>query len=90
MNVYADKSFQKDIEKLDAPTKKLISEIVLQITHIPTVHQIPNIKKIKGFKNSFRIRLGNYRIGIRIELETVIFVRVLHRKDIYKYFPFLI
>jgi mRNA interferase RelE/StbE len=90
MKVYADKSFQKDIEKLDSDTKKQISEIVLQITQAPTIHQIPNVKKIKGFKNSFRIRFGNYRIGIRIELETVIFIRVLHRKDIYKYFPFLI
>lgn len=90
MKVYADKSFQKDIQKLDAPTKKQISEIVLQITQTPTLHQISNVKKIMGFKNSFRIRLGNYRIGIRIESETVILVRILHRKDIYKYFPFLI
>jgi mRNA interferase RelE/StbE len=90
MKVYADKSFQKDIQKLDASTKKQISEIVLQITQAPTLHQISNVKKIMGFKNSFRIKLGNYRIGIRIESETVILVRILHRKDIYKYFPFLI
>lgn len=90
MKVYADKSFLKDIEKLDSHTKKQISEIVLQITQAPTVHQILNVKKIIGFKNSFRIRIGNYRIGIRIESDTVILVRILHRKDIYKYFPFLI
>lgn len=50
MKVYADKSFQKDIQKLDAPTKKQISEIVFQITQAPTLHQISNIKKIMGFK----------------------------------------
>ena len=58
MKVYADKSFQKDIEKLDTTAKKQISEIVLQITQAPAIHKIPNIKKIKGFKNSYRIRLG--------------------------------
>jgi mRNA-degrading endonuclease RelE of RelBE toxin-antitoxin system len=31
--------------------------------------------------------VGNYRLGLIIEAETVIFVRVLHRKEIYRYFP---
>ena len=40
-----------------------------------------------GFPNAFRIRLGNYRIGIVRNGVAIEFVRFLDRKDIYKYFP---
>ncbi len=42
---------------------------------------------MKGAKNAFRIRVGDYRIGILIEKETVKFARVALRKDIYDIFP---
>lgn len=90
MNVIADKSFKKDIEKLDSVTKKQVSKLVTQLIQNSSINEIPNIKKITGFKNLFRIRLGNYRIGIRLKDETIILVRILHRKDIYKYFPILL
>ena len=87
MNVIADKSFKRDIEKLDAATKKQVTKLVIQLIQTTFINEIPNSKKIKGFKNAFRIRLGNFRIGFRIEGETVILIRILHRKDIYRYFP---
>jgi mRNA-degrading endonuclease RelE of RelBE toxin-antitoxin system len=48
---------------------------------------IGNLKKLKGDENAYRIRIGDYRLGIFFDGETVIFARVLHRKDIYRYFP---
>lgn len=49
--------------------------------------QIKGLKKLKGCKNAFRIKIGDYRIGIFIERNNVEFARVIHRKDIYKIFP---
>lgn len=89
MNVIADKSFQKDISKLDSANRKQILNIVINLTQSESINDIPNFKKIKGFKNMYRIRFGNYRIGIRLNNNTIISVRILHRKDIYKYFPLL-
>jgi len=40
-----------------------------------------------GYKNAYRIRLGNYRIGFLMIADELILNRVLHRKDIYDYFP---
>ncbi len=42
---------------------------------------------MKGSRNYYRIRIGDYRAGIIVEGLTVEFIRFLHRKDIYKYFP---
>jgi len=36
----------------------------------------------------YRIRIGNYRMGINLENESVVFIRFLHRREIYSYFLF--
>ncbi len=49
--------------------------------------EIPNLKKLKGHPCAYRIKLGNYRLGLFLETDTMILVRLQHRKDIYKKFP---
>jgi mRNA interferase RelE/StbE len=48
---------------------------------------IPQLKKLKGTTNYFRIRISDYRMGIFAENNKVTIVRFLHRKEIYRYFP---
>jgi mRNA interferase RelE/StbE len=88
MNVWIDKSFVKDTKKIK--DKKLLSKIadtIEQVQASKDSDEIKNLKKLKGSDSYFRIRIGNYRIGISIEGDTVDFIRFLPRKDIYKYFP---
>jgi len=35
----------------------------------------------------FPFRVGDYRIGVIVEDDTMVFVRCLHRREIYRYFP---
>jgi mRNA interferase RelE/StbE len=43
---------------------------------------------MQGFQKYYRIRIGEYRLGFEmIDAETILFILVSHRKDIYKYFP---
>ena len=51
------------------------------------LQQIPNIGKLQGYHNYFKIRFGNYRVGLKFENNTMYFERLLHRKDIYKFYP---
>lgn len=82
-------SFLKDIKALKStPEFTSIKALVFEeIRDIPDFEDIRNLKKLKGAEDYYRIRVGDYRIGIRFDGETVVFVRVLHRKDIYRYFP---
>jgi mRNA interferase RelE/StbE len=81
-------SFARDLRKIkDFSIKKQVSQAIELVEKAHNLHEITNIKKITGVDTYFRIRIGDYRIGAIIEGETVIFVRVLHRKDIYRYFP---
>lgn len=42
---------------------------------------------MKGYPNRYRIRIGNYRVGIEVSGERVEIMRVLHRREFYRYFP---
>jgi mRNA interferase RelE/StbE len=88
MNVRIDKSFDRDIKKIN--DKKVLIQLAEIIEHVQNCDgrdEIHNIRKLKGSNNYFRIRTGKYRIGISIQDDTVDFIRFLPRKDIYKYFP---
>ncbi len=88
MNVRIDKSFEKDIKKVK--DKKLLTKIADTIEQVQVAissNEIKNIKKLKGSNSYYRIRIGNYRIGVVIEGDAIDFIRFLPRKDIYKYFP---
>ena len=88
MIVKIDKSLQKDLKKInDQSVKSTLANTILNIQNVLKPTDIQNIKKLKGTKNFYRVRLGNYRLGMIIEGEEVILVRLLHRKDIYKFFP---
>jgi mRNA interferase RelE/StbE len=86
--VYAEE-FVKDLKKLKStpyynPIKTLCFD---QIPLLRSFAEIPSLNKLKGFDDYYRIRKGDFRIGIQINGSTMVFLRCLSRKDIYKYFP---
>ncbi len=82
------KTFIKDLEKLPPDIKRKVQALVFKtILTYSSPFEIPHLKKIKGFTKYYRIRAGEYRIGIAIDGQKIIFYRALPRKDIYKYFP---
>lgn len=83
------KSFTKDLKR-HAKDKNLLAcihGIILEVEAADSVTAIKNLKKLKSEGSYFRIRSGDYRIGLIIEGETVTFIRALHRSEIYRYFP---
>jgi mRNA interferase RelE/StbE len=88
MIVKIDKRFEKDTDKINDKNLLIkIAECIEAVQKIEDFNDIKNFKKLKGSNNFYRIRIGDYRIGLEIENETVEFIRFLHRKDIYRYFP---
>jgi mRNA interferase RelE/StbE len=83
------KSFTKDLKKLVKEKNILdrVREIILEVEAAESIAKIGNLKKMKAEGSYFRIRSGDYRIGLIIDGETVTFVRVLHRSEVYRFFP---
>jgi mRNA interferase RelE/StbE len=88
MIVKIDKSFAKDLAQIkDRRLCNRIGDCIEQIQKADTLSQIGSLKKITLKSHYYRIRLGDFRLGIKVDGTTVIFIRALHRKEIYRYFP---
>lgn len=88
MNVAFDRRFLKDIRNLkESSVKKNVQSFIEQVEQADALHDISQIKKLKGYDDHYRGRIQNYRIGLFIEQDVVWFVRLLHRREIYRYFP---
>lgn len=89
MNVIFSKKFEKQLDKLtDAKIRRQIKSTVKSIFNADRLEEVPSIKKLKGFTNAYRVRSGQYRIGLIREIDGTILVAAIDtRKDFYKSFP---
>lgn len=88
MKVEFLKQFNRDAKKISAQSvRNEVTKAIVNVESAANRNDIKGLKKLSGHKNAFRIKIGDYRIGIFIVNETVQFAHVIHRKDIYKIFP---
>jgi len=81
-------SFLKDVKALrDKPLKERIKAAIAQVESAANLQEIHNLKKLRGGSDLYRIRIGDYRLGLVCQEGTVIFVRCLHRREICRYLP---
>lgn len=79
--------FLKDLEKLPDPaTKAAVADVIEAIENASDLAGLAGLKKLQGYKTAFRIRVGDFRIGVFVSRGEVEFARVVNRKDIYKLF----
>jgi mRNA interferase RelE/StbE len=82
------RQFDKDLDKLTLQTiKNDVADVIEKVEKANKISDIKELKKLSGYKFAYRIRVGNYRIGVFIESGIVEFARIVHRKEIYKVFP---
>lgn len=87
MKIEFKESFFKDLRQVkDKSLLARVKEIIENVEKAEKLDEITNFKKLKGGRGYYRVRVGDYRIGL-IESETVTFVRILNRREIYRYFP---
>jgi len=90
MEVFFKPTFIKDFKSFPGEIREEVKELCTEI--FPKFQDFRefssyDFKSINGFNNYYRIRIGNYRVGFKTENQTIIFMLVRHRKDIYRYFP---
>ena len=88
MTVEFDKGFSKSLDKIK--NKKALEDTKKAIENCEQAQNISEIKgftKMVGYKNYYRIKFNEYRIGIEIIDNVIWFIVLAHRSSIYKIFP---
>ena len=89
MKFRIEKSFDRDVDRIkDKKVLRKLRTFISLIENADTIHEITRIKKIEGYESYYRMKVGDYRLGMEmVSNKEVVLIRFLHRKDIYRYFP---
>lgn len=89
MEVQYRQAFLKDLKQLkSSESYERIYEVAFTtLAAINTLEELSDIKAMKGYSGRYRIRIGDYRIGIEVNGDVIEVMRVLHRREFYRYFP---
>ena len=85
------KLFLKDLANYKSSTiflkvKKIVFEDIPKLEKFNEIFQIYDIIQLKGTKNRYRIKIGEFRIGLELNDNSIEFLRFLHRREFYRYF----
>jgi mRNA interferase RelE/StbE len=88
MKVLYGKKFLKQLAKLPESVRLKIETFVFnELTEITSLASIGKIEKMSGYSDYYKMRFGDYRLGLKLENETLMIQVIMHRKEIYKFFP---
>jgi len=82
--IFLTKKVVKELKKLPKREKKRILDNLKLLRDFGFTSKL-DIKKLKGYKDSYRLRIGKYRILFELEKpNTIIVYSILHRRKAYK------
>jgi len=89
MEIQYRKLFLKDLKRLKGQPvhRQAINLVFTTLPEAKKLKDIANVKAMKGYPHRYRIRIGNYRVGVEVHGDAVEVMRVLHRREFYRYFP---
>lgn len=87
MIVISSREFPKHLKNCPADIQKRFVVVYDQLASAKKIQDIKSSKKLIGFTTFYRIRIGHYRLGIECVDDKVQLLAIMHRKEIYRFFP---
>ncbi len=82
-------TFLKDFNGLPKAVRERVRQIAFGEEILRDPFLSGKTQKMRGYQAYYKIRIGDYRIGLRLDFERQVieFRRVLHRSRVYREFP---
>lgn len=80
MRIIISSRAEKQLKKIPKTDQIALARKIRLIESLKKVDE----EKLVGFKNIYRIRIGNYRIAYKKTVKLIYIVLIGHRKDIYQ------
>ena len=78
MKIKISREFEKAAKKISGKYKESLKNVLLEIRSARSAGDIGNCKKLIGYNSVYRIRMGNYRIFMLLEMaEQTAFLKYL-------------
>ena len=87
MNVDYSKDFKKSVKKLSGKMLDSVRRVVEEVKNAESLKDITDCKKLVGYRNVYRIRIGDYHAFFTFHIEiindTIIFRYLVPRGEAY-------
>ena len=87
MNVEYSRDFGKAVQKLSGKMLDSVRGVISEVKNTESIKDITDCKKLVGYRNVYRIRIGDYRAFFTFHVEiindTVIFRYLVSRGEAY-------
>jgi len=88
MKVKYSKKFLKQLAAVPSDIRLKIESFAFEeLVSTSSIYEMGKVEKMKGYDGFYKVRFGNYRLGLVIENEIIVVKTVMHRREIYKFFP---
>lgn len=89
MKVQFRKRFLKQLAQLPPEVRLRIEDFVFnELTTTASLQATGKCERMQGYPTYYKARFSQYRVGFRVlEDQSIELQVVLHRKEIYRYFP---
>ena len=88
MKLRVDARFDRDLKRIrNADLLRRVDRVIVDIERASAISEIPRIERLTARGNFFRVRVGDYRVGIEVDGDVVTLIRFGHRREIYRRFP---
>ena len=88
MRVEPNRGFTRDLRRIRS--SELRQRVLLKIEELEAASAITEVRgvvKMAGEGSYYRIRIGDYRLGLAMAGDEAILLRLPHRSEIYQFFP---
>jgi mRNA interferase RelE/StbE len=81
--------FLKELADLPSEVRSRVEPIVFGELETDNPFELGYLEKMKGYTDKYKIRVGDYRIGVSANKGDKILIceRIAHRREIYRIFP---
>ena len=87
MNIEYSKDFEKSVKTLSGKMLDSVRGVISEVKNAESIKDITDCKKLVGYRNVYRIRIGDYRAFFTFHVEiindTVIFRYLVSRGEAY-------
>ena len=88
MEVEFRTSFTRDLRRIrSAEVRQRVLRKLEELETALTIEEVSGTRRLTADGRQYRIRMGDYRLGITIDGQVAVLVRFLHRREIYRFFP---
>ena len=89
MKVESSSRFIRDIRRISAPAlARRVNQKIAEIEAAASIRDVSNVRRLNTPRGMhYRVRIGDYRLGITLDGEVAILVAFGPRDDIYRTFP---